>query len=106
MKKVMLLVLVAILLPLTFARADYLKGYLDEIGDTDHFLINTSSDTLDVTFSYPATAEFWVLVLGKSGTNLGYFDLSEGEVIQLTGGGKFILVIISQSGDGQWTASY
>jgi len=106
MQKWVFLVIAGILVSFTLANAEDHKGYLDEKGDADHFTINAANDTLDVTFTYPEDAKFWVLVIGQAGTNLGYYDLSEGEVVELTGGGYFTFVIISHKGDGKWTASY
>jgi hypothetical protein len=106
MKHTLLLVVLCMFGSLVLAHGEFIKGYLDDVGDADHFTINVSSDELDVTFSYPDGAVFSVLVLGKTGKNLGYFDLTEGEVISLTGGGKFTLVIISHVGDGKWSAWY
>lgn len=104
MKNVMLLCVVGLLLGFAVAKADYLKGYLDEKGDADHFVVYAESDSLDVNFTYPDGAVFYVLVIGEKGQELGSFDLTDGEVIQLTGGGYFTMVIISHKGDGKWTA--
>jgi hypothetical protein len=104
MKKSLLLLVFCILFSFNIARAEFMKGYLDEMGDSDYFLLYTDKDEIDVEFDYPAGTSFWVLVLGENGDKLGYFDLSEGEIIKLTGGGYFTCVIISHRGDGKWTA--
>lgn len=108
MKKLALLIAVGILLGVGLGNAKYLWGYLDESGDADHFLLSTSKDTVVVTFTVPANAEFSVIVLGSSGKKLGFFELNEddGYDIRLTGSGDFTLVIIDRSGDGKWTASW
>ena len=106
MKKIVLLLVVGVLLSFNLGSAVFYRGYLDEMGDADHFTIYLSSDDVDVEFGYPGSAEYWVLVLGETGKKLGYFNLDEGEVINLTGGGYFTLVIISHYGHGKWTAEY
>lgn len=104
MKKTLLLFILGILFSFTTASGDFLKGYLDEMGDADYFVIYTAEDKLEVEFDYPSGSEFWVLVLGEAGGKLGYFDLTDGEIIKLSGGGYFTMVIISHQGDGKWTA--
>jgi hypothetical protein len=105
MKKTLLLFILGIFFSFTTASGDFLKGYLDEMGDSDYFVIYAETDTLEVEFDYPSGAEFWVLVLGETGIELGYFDLAGGDnIILLTGGGYFTLVIISYGGDDKWTA--
>lgn len=104
--KRMTLVLCLTFLLSTMAYGGYLKGYLDEMGDSDYFTVYAEEETLEITFDYPSGTEFWVLVLGEDGEKLGYFDLTEGEIIRLTGGGYFTAVIISHYGDGKWTAHW
>ena len=64
------------------------------------------SDFIEVEFDYPSDAQFYVKVLGKTGNELGEFDLAEGEIIELTGGGKFTLIVHSVGGSGAWSATY
>jgi hypothetical protein len=104
MKKSLLLLVLCILFSFSMMHADFIKGYLDEMGDSDHFLLYTDKDAVEVEFDYPSGTSFWVLILGETGEKLGYFDLTEGEIISLTGGGYFTCVIISHQGDGKWTA--
>ncbi len=48
-----------------------------------------------------------VEVIGQDGrTVLGNFDLDNGEIIQLSGGGTFYLTIYSNRGAGNWTCSW
>ncbi len=63
---------------------------------------------VEVPFTYPkGQAKFWVEVIGQDGyTVLGDFDLDNGEVIQLSGGGTFNLSIYSKSGAGNWSCSW
>ncbi len=105
MKYALCAVLMSLVL-VSVANGTYLKGYLDEKGDADYFPVYSDVDTLEVEFTFPDDASFWVSVIGKTGKHLGYFDLSEGEIIELYNGGWFTLVIISHDGDGKWTATY
>jgi hypothetical protein len=82
------------------------SGYLYDERTEVRFDVYAETDALDVTFTYPATADFHVKVLGQTGKELGDFTLSEGPVIQLKGGGKFTFVVYTESGGGAWTAFY
>jgi len=81
-------------------------GYLRDEGTQAQFDVYAEPALVDVTFTYPATADFHVKVLGESGKVLGDFALEDGPVIQLKGGGKFTLVVYTESGGGVWTAFY
>lgn len=81
-------------------------GALRGVNDSNKFDIFAESDEIEITFDWPDEAYFHVKVLGMAGDELGDFDLSEGEVIELTGGGKFTLIVYSRGGDGPWTATY
>ncbi len=83
-----------------------LKGVLRGANDSNKFDIFAESDLIEVEFDWPDEAYFHVKVLGMAGDELGDFDLSEGEIIELTGGGKFTLIVYSRGGDGPWTATY
>ncbi len=82
------------------------SGYLYDEGTEARFDVYAETQLLDVTFTYPATADFHVKVLGQAGKELGDFALAEGPVIQLKGGGKFTFVVYTESGGGVWTAFY
>ncbi len=82
------------------------SGYLYDERTEVRFAVYAETQLLDVTFTYPATAEFHVKVLGQTGNELGDFALAGGPVIQLKGGGKFTFVVYSKSGGGVWTAYY
>jgi len=82
------------------------SGTLSGTGASESFDINTTKDYLEVTFTWPANASYWVKVHGQDGSLLGEFDLANGEIIQLYGGGKFTLTVYSVSGSGAWTATY
>jgi hypothetical protein len=83
-----------------------LTGVLRGANDSNKFDVFAESDKIEVEFDWPDDTYFHVKVLGMSGDELGDFDLSEGEIIELTGGGKFTLIVYSRSGDGPWTATY
>jgi hypothetical protein len=85
------------------------SGYLAGPGASYTFTVNAGSVTyLEVPFTYPVgSVDFWVKVVGQDGsTVLGDFDLDNGEIIQLSGGGTFYVTIYSKSGAGNWSASY
>lgn len=88
------------------AEAVDFSGYLYDEGTEARFDVYAETQLLDVTFTYPATADFHVKVLGQTGKELGDFALAEGPVIQLKGGGKFTFVVYTESGGGGWTAFY
>ena len=81
-------------------------GVLRGANDSSKFDVFAESDLIEVEFVWPDDTLFHVKVLGMAGDELGDFDLSEGEIIELTGGGKFTLIVYSRSGDGAWTATY
>ena len=99
-------VLVTVSVAAALAEAVDFSGYLYDEGTEARFDVYTETQLLDVTFTYPATADFHVKVLGQTGKELGDFALAEGPVIQLKGGGKFTFVIYTESGGGAWTAFY
>lgn len=82
------------------------SGYLDGAGDSDSWDINAVNTIIDVVFTWPLGAEYWVTVYGMSGDELGNFNLNKGENIQLSGGGKFTIKIYSVTGSGSWTATW
>jgi hypothetical protein len=84
-------------------------GYLAGPGASYTFTVNAGSVTyLEVPFTYPkGSVSFWVKVVGQDGsTVLGDFDLNNGEIIQLSGGGTFYVTIYSKMGAGNWSATY
>jgi hypothetical protein len=99
-------VLVAVSVVAASAEAVDFSGYLYDEGTEARFDVYAETQLLDVTFTYPATADFHVKVLGQTGKELGDFALAEGPVIQLKVGGKFTFVVYTESGGGAWTAFY
>lgn len=81
-------------------------GVLRGANDSNKFDVFAESDLIEVEFDWPDDTYFHVKVLGMAGDELGDFDLSEGEIIELTGGGKFTLIVYSRGGDGPWKATY
>lgn len=82
------------------------SGYLYDDRTEARFDIYAERNSVEVTFTYPATSDFHVKVLGETGKVLGDFALRDGPVIQLKGGGKFTLIVYTESGGGIWTAFY
>jgi len=92
--------------PAAYAATVDFSGYLYDDTTRASFDVYAEVQELDVTFTYPATSDFHVLVLGREGKELGDFALEDGPVITLTGGGKFTLVVYSNRNGGTWTAYY
>jgi hypothetical protein len=87
----------------------YEGGYLAGPGASYTFTVNAGTVTyLEVPFTYPkGSVDFWVKVVGQDGyTVLGDFDLDNGEIIQLSGGGTFYVTVYSKMGAGNWSATY
>jgi len=108
MKKALTASFVIALLAAVPALAGYHSesGYLADVDDYDEFIVYANSDYIEITFVWPVGADFWVTVYGMSDNLLGDFQLTNGEVIQLSGGGKFTLVVTSEYGGGDWSCSW
>ena len=96
---------------LTVAAAAYgldgsVGGYITDNTDEDEFAILVDSKDIDVVFDWPAGAVFWVTVYGRGHDELAEFDLTEGDTVNLTGGGLFFLEVFSTSGYGAWAAEW
>ena len=108
MRKLILLTLAFcfILTGLSYATMDLekIEGYIPGLYRDESFTVDCSKKMQYVEFTYPSYADFWVKVLGMDGDLLGDFQLSNGEVISLKGGGRFTLVVSSKKGTGAWTA--
>jgi hypothetical protein len=85
-----------------FALTHTAEGYLGGPDDYDEFDLFARTDYIEVVFTWPESADFWVTVYGMNGDLLGDFRLADGEIIQLSGGGKFTLLITAESGGGNW----
>lgn len=83
-----------------------LSGVLRGVNDSNKFDIFTEKQQLSITFTWPKGAEYHVKVHGMSGDELGDFNLNDGEIIDLSGGGKFSLTVYSRSGEGAWSGTY
>lgn len=82
------------------------SGKLRGVNDSNKIDLFLNSSNVDVKFTWPSGAEYHAKVLGMTGNELGDFNLNEGDVVNLTGGGKFSLIVYSRGGDGGWTATY
>jgi hypothetical protein len=84
------------------------SGYLNGPNDSCSWDIFARSDHVEVVFDYPeGSVDFWVEVIGEDGYSvLGDFDLDNGEIIRLLGGGTFYMKIYSKSGSGNWSAEW
>lgn len=89
--------------------AETRSGSLRSPGDTHSFSVDTGTDELvELSFTYPkGAADFWVKVVGEDRTTvLGDFDLDNGTIIQLIGGGVFYVSVYSRAGIGSWKVDY
>ncbi len=82
------------------------SGYIGGVSDSNEFSLFANSTAIELEFTYPTGADFWVTVYGMYGDLLGDFQLSEGPVIELTGGGEFTIMVTSESGEGTWTCEW
>ena len=79
------------------------SGYIADTSDSNSFTLYANSTALEMDFTYPYGADFWVTVYGMTGNLLGDFQLSDGNVIELTGGGEFTIMVTSEYGGGSWS---
>jgi len=85
-----------------------LSGALKGTGDQYQFKVPAEADFVEIFFEYPkGGASFHVRVVGKDRRSvLGDFDLDNGEVIELYGGGNFYITLYSVRGAGPFTATF
>jgi hypothetical protein len=83
-------------------------GYLTGTGDSCSFTVDSYVNRFSITFSYPrGSADFWVETIGQDGTTvLGNVDLDNGEVLNLSGGGRYYFTIYSNRGAGNWSCTW
>ncbi len=80
------------------------NGYLDGEGARQSFTVYCHEKVQNLEFTQPESgADFYVKVLGQDDNFLEDFRLKDGEIIILKGGGRFSLVVHSESGDGAWS---
>ncbi|MCP4231803.1 MAG: hypothetical protein GY771_16870 [bacterium] len=81
-------------------------GYISGPGTEQEFGVYATSDPLELTFSWDGGMDPYCKVLGMNRNPLGTFRLADGEIIELTGGGQFYIIVGSYSGSGNWTCVY
>ena len=101
---VAVLLLVAFATSAGAAKPYKMTGNLQGTGDSEEFKIELKSDKVEIDFDWSVYSRFWVKVYDKKREQIGDFDLKEGDVIVLKGGGVFYLVVYSKFGGGQWIA--
>jgi hypothetical protein len=80
-------------------------GRLEE-ASVDFFSLYCHTDSAEVTFSVSNPSAYTVSVYGEEVNELGDFNLGNGEIITLTGGGEFSLAISCDQGEsGDWDAT-
>jgi hypothetical protein len=80
------------------------SGTIDRDCDWDIFKLYTDDPNIDVTFSWPAGADFMVTVFGRTQNFLGEFHLLKDGTINLAGGGQFYIAVHSLNDTGYWSA--
>uniref|UniRef100_A0A7C4GG78 Uncharacterized protein n=1 Tax=candidate division WOR-3 bacterium TaxID=2052148 RepID=A0A7C4GG78_UNCW3 len=88
---------------ITPSTANYHCGYLEE-SLWESFAVKPLNDPESWTFYLPENGRFWVEVYNRNGDEIGDFDLSKGETIELRGGGIFKMRIRCIEGSGYWEA--
>lgn len=81
-------------------------GYIAGPGTEQEFGLNTTKSPLELTFSWDGGMDPYCTVLGMNRNELGTFRLADGEIIELTGGGQFYIIVGSYSGGGNWTCTF
>jgi hypothetical protein len=81
-------------------------GYISGPGTEQEFGVYATKDPLELTFSWDSGMDPYCKVLGMNRNELGTFRLADGEIIELTGGGQFYIIVGSYSGSGNWTSTY
>jgi len=80
-------------------------GYIYDETTVTRFDFIAPGDFVIVKFKAPAESHFYARVYGKTGKELGDFDLQQGNTIELSGGGKFSIEIYSRGDNGYWAAT-
>jgi len=89
--------------PLT--AADW-KGYAAAGADYKWFEVNTGSDKhVEVVFDLDSACTFMVTIQDENDVELGTYQVGDGAVLELTGGGIFYIFVWSEKGNCNWTAS-
>jgi len=81
-------------------------GYISGPGTEQEFGLYANSDYIEVAFDWDSGMDPYCKVLGMNRNELGTFPLADGEIIELTGGGQFYLIVGSYSGSGNWSCTY
>jgi hypothetical protein len=80
-------------------------GYIYDETTVTRFDLIAPDDFVKVRFKVPAESHFYCRVYGKTGNELGDFDLGRGDTVELSGGGKFSLEVYSRGDSGYWAAT-
>jgi len=84
---------------------DSFSGELSGPGDTEEFEIVADYSPYEIEFSTPLGTYFLVTVYDENHNEIGDFNLIDGNIINLTGGGSFYLRVHSAKGGGAWYAN-
>jgi hypothetical protein len=82
------------------------SGFISGPGEEDEFSLDTEYTSLKLTFYFSDVWDPYCKIYGMNHNPLGEFRLSDGNVIQLTGGGLFYVAVGSYAGGGHWRCEY
>lgn len=81
------------------------NGVLAE-GGREQFKIKAYDSDVDLYFTQPPGADYWVHFTDSDGIPIGSWDLKGGTVFELEGDTRFICTIESRGGNGPWSCTY
>lgn len=84
---------------------DSFSGELSGTGEAEEFEVVADYSPYEIEFRTPVECSFWVTVFDEKRDEIGDFNLIDGNIIRLTGGGSFYLRVRSERGSGVWYAT-
>jgi hypothetical protein len=82
------------------------EGCLSSAEDTDTLYLRTNISPVYIAFDSDTGLHLWASVYNENAALLGYFELQENEIIELTGSGKFMITLFTETGSGVWRCFY
>ncbi len=84
---------------------DSFSGNLSAPGETGEFEIVADYSPYEIEFRTPVGADIWVTVYDENSGEIADFNVIDGSIIRLSGGGSFFLRVRSENGGGTWYAN-
>jgi len=78
------------------------SGSIKNTSQVDKISVNTRHNLIHVVFEFPRSLQLWVRIKGQTGIVLAEYNLAEGNLVTLNGGGQFTLEVFSKGGSGNW----